>query len=379
LIIQGDARFLPLKAESVQCCVTSPPYFGLRDYGTAEWQGGDSKCDHRDASALAERLRQKKSMIAVGEKIDGSIRTRIHDEQIGRTVQYRQSCLKCGAIRIDKQIGLEKSPEIYVQELVQVFREVWRVLKKDGAVFCNLGDSYWGGKGSNGSSKARRTAGERGYAQSGGTVMMDTRPTDGKHGTLKPKDLIGIPWRVAFALQADGWWLRQDIVWSKPNPMPESVTDRCTKSHEYLFLLSKSKKYFYDADAIKIQGTGNKWGKYSNPKYGHGSTGKMQSVKKMTKDEYIKKYKKVNKKTVWTIATKPFKGAHFAVMPEKLVEPCILAGSKPGDVILDPFAGSCTVGKVAERHGREFVGIELNWEYIGLGKRRLSHNQVKLI
>jgi DNA modification methylase len=174
-----------MEAASVNCCVTSPPYYGLRDYGN------------------------------------------------------------------DGQIGLEATPEAFVAKMVEVFREVKRVLRDDGTLWLNLGDSYWGGKGSNGSSKARRTADERGYSQSDGTVMMDTRPQDGKHSILKPKDLIGIPWRVAFALQADGWYLRQDIIWHKPNPMPESVTDRCTKAHEYIFLLTKSARYWYDAEAVK--------------------------------------------------------------------------------------------------------------------------------
>ena len=335
MIIQGDARFIPLQDESVQCCVTSPPYYGLRDYGV------------------------------VG------------------------------------QIGLEKSPDEYVQELVQVFREVRRVLKKDGCIWVNLGDSYNGSGPSGGAGKQYINIGSQGTT---------TKKIDG----LKQKDLIGIPWRVAFALQADGWYLRQDIIWSKPNPMPESVTDRCTKAHEYVFLLSKNGKYFYDAEAIKepikdasvLRLMQNIDGQTGSARVPGKTNGNMKAVRPfgITRDrllDYNSKekilrnsvnrgsYEKecdlpltpliANKKSVWQITTRPYKHAHFATMPEKLVEPCILAGSKPGDVILDPFGGSMTVGKVAERHGREFVGIELNWDYIGLGKKRLGHNQRLLI
>jgi len=349
MIIQGDALHIPLKNEAVQCCVTSPPYFGLRNYN------------------------------------------------------------------VEGQLGLEKTPDEYIANMVQVFREVKRVLRKDGCVWINIGDSY---------------------ARDGGAVKKPGStsqcPESQSHDlrkksraleiNLKPKDLIGIPWMLAFALRADGWWLRQDIIWEKPNPMPESVRDRCTKAHEYVFLLTKSAKYYYDADAIKepikdssvarlIQDVENQDGSVRVP----GKTnGNMKAVRfggnKQCPDTRLQSGKEwnptmagggtsyknghsgyfdkegnplcgvmCNKKSVWSITTKGFKGAHFAVMPEKLVEPCILAGSKTGDVVLDPFAGSCTVGKVAERHGRKFVGIELNWEYITIGKKRMAMNQARLI
>jgi DNA modification methylase len=351
MIIQGDARHLPLKAESIQCCIPSPPYYGLRDYG------------------------------------------------------------------IDGQIGLEKTPEEYTANMVQVFREVWRVLKKDGTVWLNLGDSYNGSGGYGGDNTPSVLNGSKQTTNVGSKKIIAFKVLG-----LKPKDLIGIPWRVAFALQADGWWLRQDIIWHKPNPMPESVRDRCTKSHEYLFLLTKSAKYYYDADAIKtpikdssvarliqdvenqrgsdrlplktngnmkaVKFGGNKQcpdtrlqsGKEWNPKMaGGGSSYKDGHSGYFDKDGNPLCGVVANKKSVWSITTQGFKGAHFAVMPEALVEPCILAGSKPGDVVIDPFGGSMTVGKVAERHLRQFIGIDLNMEYIAIGKKRLHKNQLKLI
>lgn len=240
-MINANALQIPLADKSVQMCVTSPPYWGLRDYGTAEWVGGDEGCDHADDVALAERLRQKKSMIAVGKKIDGSTRTRIHDEQIGNQWQYRNNCPKCGAQRIDAQLGLEQSPEEYVENMVEVFREVWRVLRDDGTVWLNLGDSYCG------STSETISKRENSPIAKGTVINQEMRAGRGNRtkamigAGLKPKDLVGIPWRVAFALQADGWVLRSEIIWFKPNPMPESVTDRPTKAHEQIFLLSKSR------------------------------------------------------------------------------------------------------------------------------------------
>lgn len=317
-IFCGDALNIlkTMDACSVQCCITSPPFWGLRDYGN------------------------------------------------------------------DGQIGLEETPEEYVAKIVEVFREVKRVLKDDGTVFLNLGDSYCG-KGQRGgqawsTNHTNRDTLNKPYHHISG--MKETRPQDGKHGILKPKDLVGIPWRVAFALQADGWWLRSDIIWHKPNPMPESVTDRPTKAHEYIFLLTKSQKYYYDADAIKEKGAMNKWGKYTNPKYGNGSSGKMQSVKELTKEEYLNKYQKRNKRSVWTVATKPHKAAHFAIYPEKLIEPCALAGTKKGDTILDPFFGAGTTGMVAYKYDRKFIGIELTPEYVELSGERIESeaSQLKL-
>lgn len=232
-----------LRDKSVNCCITSPPYYGLRDYGTGEWIGGDPNCSH---------MRDNKN-----PNPDNFIPTRGKITSGSGDEIFRSICKNCGAVRQDQQIGLEESPEAYVANLVKIFREVKRVLRNDGTVWLNLGDSYWGGKGRSGAGDAESQAIRKEQKQSinhphqslGGKGK--TRPTDRKHALIKSKDLIGIPWMVAFALRADGWYLRQDIIWSKPNPMPESVKDRCTKSHEYIFLLSKSKKYYFDADAIK--------------------------------------------------------------------------------------------------------------------------------
>ena len=296
MILRGDVREMlgQLADCSIQSCVTSPPYWGLRDYGH------------------------------------------------------------------DGQIGLEQTPDEYVAEMVAVFREVRRVLKDDGVLWLNLGDSYSGsGKGPAGNLGAKHN--ERHLENKHSAIVPDG---------LKPKDLVGIPWRVAFALQADGWWLRQDIIWHKPNPMPESVTDRCTKSHEYLFLLTKSAKYYFDNEAIKEDA---KWS--SDKRAGAGRltyNGKRQGTNGTGQEAFVSIVDKRNRRSVWTIPTKPFRGAHFAVMPEALVEPCILATSREGDTVLDPFLGSGTVGLVAQRHNRRWVGCELNPEYAKIAEERIN-------
>jgi DNA modification methylase len=264
---------------------------------------------------------------------------------------------------------LEQTPDEYVAAMVAVFREVRRVLKDDGVLWLNLGDSYNGsGKGACADGVVRLTDKSKKQKTSNGTHQGTFTKTiiDG----LKPKDLVGIPWRVAFALQADGWWLRQDIIWHKPNPMPESVTDRCTKAHEYLFLLTKSAKYYFDNEAIKEPSA--QLGK-TNIRFGGNKYGDSNDPKHATKlgNEYTDNGTR-NRRSVWTIPTKPFKGAHFAVMPEALVEPCILATSREGDTVLDPFLGSGTVGLVAQRHNRRWVGCELNPEYAKIAETRIS-------
>lgn len=293
LILIGDVRqrLSELPDNSVQCVVTSPPYWGLRDYGHAG------------------------------------------------------------------QIGLEQTPEEYVAEMVAVFHEVHRVLKDDGTLWLNLGDSYAGN-----TSRASNN-GRAGFGNKREGVFTKTGVG------LKTKDLVGIPWRVAFALQADGWYLRQDIIWHKPNPLPESVRDRCTKSHEYLFMLSKSSRYFYDTKAIREKAVTGSWEKMppiGGVKHVDGNDNNTYSGNQPSLDG------KRNKRSVWTIPTRPFKGAHFAVMPEALVEPCILAGSKQGDLILDPFLGSGTVAVVAQRHARRWVGCELNPEYVNIIEQRVG-------
>lgn len=319
-----------LPAGFVQTCVTSPPYFGLRDYGHPG------------------------------------------------------------------QLGLEATPEAFVDKLVEVFREVRRVLKDDGTLWLNLGDSYASNsKGSGGTGKSTlgmtsegRRISDAGILRSQKRQAMPVRQLD---CGLAAKQLLGIPWRVAFALQADGWWLRQEIIWHKPNPMPESVSDRCTKAHEQIFLLSKAPNYFYDHEAIKEPAqTDDLRRPYGSPganaldprgRQGAGEQRRRPSVVRggfggKTADqpgrEAFRAVRETrNKRSVWTVATKPYGGAHFAVFPTELVEPCVLAGSRPGDVVLDPFFGSGTSGVVAQALGRRFLGIEINEAYAPLQAQRL--------
>lgn len=267
---------------------------------------------------------------------------------------------------VSGQIGLEETPEQYIARLVDVFRELRRVLRDDGTLWLNIGDSYNGSGGAGGD-----------YAKGG---LKDGQPKyPGRNiDNLKPKDLIGIPWMLAFALRADGWYLRQDIIWHKPNPMPESVTDRCTKAHEYLFLLSKSARYYYDAAAISepllessIKRNQTGWNGNENRDY---ISGPQNHMSKYLGSDAAKEATTRNRRSVWTIATSPYKGAHFATFPPALVEPCILAGSRPGDTVLDPFSGSGTAGAVALQIGRRYIGIELNPKYIELSRKRLQVN-----
>lgn len=331
-----------LPDESVNCCVTSPPYYGLRDYGTATWIGGDENCDH------IQSLNSHG-----GERADRN--------QEGYKKSFGEICGKCGAIREDDQIGLEKTPEEYVQKLVELFREVKRVLKNDGTLWLNLGDSYSGGGRGCDTPKQKTNK---------GTIDM---PKSIVPDGCKPKDLIGIPWMVAFALRADGWYLRQDIIWHKPNPMPESVTDRCTKAHEYIFLLSKSQKYYYDAEAIKeksvtktLPGTN-----YTNTKDTHGTGGGNTGFKKAFEKIKNGEMNNRNKRSVWTVNTKPFKDAHFATFPEKLITDCIKAGCPENGIVLDPFMGAGTTAMVARKLNRNYIGFELNPDYIKIAEKRL--------
>ena len=357
-LVMGDAldQLRGMDSCSIDCCVTSPPYWGLRDYGTGDWEGGDGGCDHTVGGQVEDT--KAPGAITSGQRpgVDAS------------------SCRKCGAVRVDRQLGLEGTPEEYVGRMVGVFREVRRVLRADGTLWLNLGDSYSAGKigrADHGSGDPTSTLGpQRDGLPDGTYIGGKQRPCP---PGLKPKDLVGIPWRVAFALQADGWWLRQDIIWHKPNPMPESVTDRCTKSHEYIFLLTKSARYFYDAEAIKETASdtpgAQSWRRIFDPAKQpkkdatHGETahqGCGDGRHGVTR----------NKRSVWTVATKPYPGAHFATFPPALVEPCILAGCRPGGTVLDPFAGTGTVGEVAAGNGRNAVLIELNEEYVPLIEER---------
>ena len=303
-VLLGDciARLKGLPAKSVQTCVTSPPYFGLRDYGH------------------------------------------------------------------EGQIGLEQTPEQYIAKMVEVFRCVRDVLADDGTLWVNIGDSY----ASTSTYNAPRTSkGEF------GRVEAPKQPNVGIPPGCKPKDLIGIPWMLAFALRADGWYLRQDIIWHKPNPMPESVRDRCTKAHEYIFLLSKSERYFFDSEAMKEDAVGGQTGKAASFKR-EGSKreqtipGQGYGTHRPDREDVAYNGEKRNRRSVWTVATRPYKGAHFATFPPALIEPCVLSGSRPGDIVLDPFNGSGTTGQVALQHGRRYLGIELNPEYVELTRSRLE-------
>ncbi len=356
-ILIGDVieKLKEIPDQHINTCVTSPPYWGLRDYGTAEWKGGDSDCDH-----IKGTLQSQKSTLHPGSNNK-------NDKRTTTGMPYSDICGKCGAIRQDNQIGLEKKPELYVDKMVKVFREVRRVLRDDGTLWLNLGDSYAANQGDG--FDTNKDGGERKRLSASPKV---------KSG-LPPKNLVGIPWRVAFALQADGWYLRQDIIWHKPNPMPESVKDRCTKAHEYIFLLSKSQKYYYDYEAIKepaISGdrqqpnpddktiSPNGETPWLNNKYAKGASGYGVSESGR------------NKRSVWTVSTKPFPGSHFATFPPDLIEPCILAGSPRDGIVLDCFFGTGTTGKVSLKNGRYYIGIELKPEYAEMAENRIKYGIV---
>lgn len=331
LLLNANALHIPLADESVNCAVTSPPYYGLRDYGTAAWEGGDTECNHEAAK--------------IKTRFDYDLADKQASNNGSNVSQYKNTCPTCGAIRVDNQIGLEETPEEYVSKLVAVFREVRRVLSSDGVCWLNLGDSY---AGSGGPGSQYDTLRKNGYGKHFSKYDNPNRKING----LKPKDLIGIPWLVAFALRADGWYLRSDIIWHKPNPMPESVTDRPTKSHEYIFLLSKSATYYYDYEAILEPVTGTTHARVSQNVIkqvgsfranGGGKTnGPMKAVIRTPKQQpagsgiknndsfnnaLVLPVTERNKRSVWTVATQPYSGAHFATFPPALIEPCIKAGT----------------------------------------------------
>lgn len=336
----------------VQTCVTSPPYFGLRDYGTSTWLGGDASCQHKGVP-----IGNNRNFINDGGRL-GNNKALSHGD-----------CVKCGAVRQDSQIGLEQTVGDYVAAIVGVFKRVKDLLADDGTLWLNLGDSYYNYRGGKGQSLVKQTVSNN---------LQDLPQVCARRGNkqegLKEKDLIGIPWRVAFALQDDGWYLRQDIIWHKPNPMPESVKDRCTKSHEYIFLLTKNPKYYFNNEAIKEPvkedwGTRDRTdGKYHNEGSGLSPHSGLE-----------KSYEMANKRSVWTVTTKPFHGAHFATFPTDLIEPCILAGSRPRDIVFDPFMGSGTSAAVAQRLNRQYLGCELNTEYKKLQDARLSQQSLELL
>lgn len=311
-VLQGNsAEVLKTLPDSIiDCCITSPPYYGLRNYG------------------------------------------------------------------VDGQIGLEETPEEYIQKLVEVFHEVKRVMKPDGTLWVNIGDTYNGNKKNN----------DDIYKHSKDFIDTNQEINKKKWDGAKTKDLIGIPWMLAFALRNDGWYLRQDIIWHKPNPMPEPVKDRCTKSHEYIFLLSKKPQYYFDYEAIREKGVmkkgDNSGSRQNDTRETHGTGGGNSGIslakEKLAKELEEKGYSTRNKRDVWSVPTKSCKEAHFATFPEELIKPCILAGCRQGGVVLDPFFGSGTTGKVSQKYNRNYLGIELNPEYIEIAQRRNSDVQMSI-
>jgi len=358
-VFLGDSREV-LKEFPDKCidtCITSPPYWGLRDYGTSTWVGGDKDCSHRRNTKKSDKCitghKNFDEMLGVGDAI------------------YKSECKRCGAKRIDSQIGLEEEVNDYIEQLVDVFGEVHRILKDDGTVWLNLGDSYSGSTGKSGGVSKIQSVKRQVDTGSIGSL----RPA--KVAGLKRKDLIGIPWRAAFALQKYGWYLRQDIIWHKPNPMPEPANDRCVKSHEYIFLLSKNPQYYFDADSIKepsiTPNTGTSWKqrKLDGEPMRHG----LQGAAAVGAGNF-KTYEKRNKRSVWTVPTKPYSGAHFATFPPELITPCIKAGSREGGIVLDPFMGSGTIAEYSKKLGRLYTGVELNEEYHALINERTSQMEM---
>lgn len=345
-IYQGDCldilRTFP--DNSIDCCVTSPPYFALRDYGTATWIGGDSNCPHYRTNKISDKT-------ATGHR-----RMQEMGNPVGDAI-YKDTCPLCGAVRVDNQIGLEKTPVEYIKKLTSVFGEVYRVLKPNGTLWVNIGDTYNGNKNGNTETVKHKK------------VADNVEFKKEIWGGAKNKDLIGIPFMLALALRDCGWYLRQDIIWHKPNPMPESVTDRCTKSHEYIFLLSKSSSYFFDYQAIQEKSICVDDKRLNK---GHiDYNGKRETF--TGQQSFVSIAEKRNKRDVWSVNVKPFKEAHFATFPEELITPCILAGCPENGVVLDPFMGSGTTGVVASRYKRNFVGIELNQEYINIAEKRIKN------
>lgn len=368
-ILQGNAldvlRTLP--SESVHCCITSPPYWGLRDYGTARWEGGDPSCSHTNHHGEQGHN---------GERADRAF--------TGAQNFYRDQCAQCGAVRVDQQIGLERTPEEYVARLVAVFAEVRRVLRSDGTLWINIGDCYAAG-GNGGHCKGEYF---HGHTRRGGDFAG--KPKKAPLG-LKPKDLVMIPARVAMALQADGWWLRQDIIWCKGNGMPESVRDRCTRAHEYVFMLSKSRRYYYDAKAISEPTSEVSLARYArnrsdHHKYRDGGPGGQtiaRTFDHMKQDGHGRRHtgfnarefagdprERRNKRSWWVLNTQPTPEAHFATFPLELPETCLLAGCPEGGTVLDPFCGAGTTGLACLKHGRHFVGCELSAEYVEIANAR---------
>ena len=377
-ILQGDVREVlrSLPEESVHCVVTSPPYWGLRDYGTGRWEGGDPECDHArylggHGPASAKQLTSSGT----------------------QKYQYTGACGKCGAQRIDAQLGMEPTLGEHIAVMVDVFREVRRVMHKSGTLWLNYGDCY-------ATTPNGRSAADTKAAGTDDRTFRD-KPFSTIGGVLKAKDLCMIPNRLAIALQEDGWWVRSEIIWHKPNPMPESITDRPATSHEKVWLLSKSAKYWYDAESVRRPAAETSRGRWqqdidaqagSTRANGGGKTnGAMKAVGGPRRkslhmgatqrndgdrwpnvDGGVAARGEANLRNVWTISTAAFSDAHFATFPPALVETCIKAGCPADGVVLDPFGGSGTTGLVADRLGRDCILIELNPAYVEMARKRIA-------
>ena len=358
-VFLGDSREVlkEFPDKCVDTCITSPPYWGLRDYGTSTWVGGDENCTHRRDTKKSDKCitghKNFDEMLGVGDAI------------------YKSECKRCGAKRVDNQIGLEDEVSDYIEQIVDVFSEVHRILKDDGTLWLNLCDSYAGSTGKSGGVSEIQSVKRQLDTGSIGSL----RPA--KVAGLKRKDLIGVPWRAAFALQKYGWYLRQDIIWHKPNPMPEPAIDRCVKSHEYIFLLSKNPQYYFDADSIKepsiTPNTGTSWKQRKLD--GEPMRHWLQGAAAVGAGNF-KTYEKRNKRSVWTVPTKPYAGAHFATFPPELITDCIIAGSREGGIVLDPFMGSGTIAELSKKLGRLYTGVELNEEYHALINERTSQMEM---
>lgn len=352
-ILQGDVRdvLATLQSDSVDCCVTSPPYWGLRDYGTAEWVGGDPLCSHRSPTMREGRNENRATL-------PGSVATN-RDQLL---LAHRTGCGLCGARKIDLQIGLEPTLADHISVMVDVFREVRRVLKPSGTLWVNYGDCY-------ATSPNGRSAADTKAAGKDDRTFRD-KPFSTIQGRMKSKDLCMVPNRLAIALQDDGWWVRSEIIWHKPNPMPESAKDRPTTSHEKIWLLAKSERYFFDADAVREQDSGQDHPRaiLHQPEPSGGVMGPHTGIRKASGRNGEGR----NIRNVWTIATQPFPEAHFATFPPDLAERCIKAGCPVGGRVLDPFGGAGTTGLVADRLGRDATLIELNPAYIEIARNRIS-------
>jgi len=392
-ILQGNCidKIKELDDNSIDCVVTSPPYWGLRDYGTASYEGGDPDCKHTITDGIIDNKNNK-----LIERPD-----RASD---------KKNCVKCGAKRIDKQLGLEPTYQEHIQNILELFRVLKPKLKESATIWLNYGDSY--AATVNGTKvKDMKKNLQKNRIKNKGKIngVYDDRafvdkPFSTIQGSLKPKDLVMIPNRIAIALQDDGWWIRSEIIWHKPNPMPESVRDRPTSAHEKIWLITKNKKYYYDADAIREPLASSSLTRLNQPNLknqkgstrangGKKSNGNMKAVfsKKNIKGNFSERgvtrtteglnlktqLEKINplgknKRNVWTITTKPCKEAHFATFPKDLIEPCIKAGCPEGGIVLDPFGGSGTTGIVAAFNNRNAILIELNQNYIDIANKRID-------